>query len=86
MRRPVLPAHNAAAELGFALTAFACGLYDAPLWLIGLATFGMLAYWTWSRRAVLDRLRGRTWMVLSLNAAAVLIAIMAGAYWLGLSI
>lgn len=85
MRRPI-PAHNAAAELGFAILAFGCGLYDAPLWLIGLATFGMLAYWTWSRRAVLDRLRGRTWMVLSINAAAVLIAIMAGAYWLGLNL
>ncbi len=85
MRRPI-PAHNAAAELGFAISAFGCGLYDAPLWLIGLATFGMLAYWTWSRRAVLDRLRSRTWMVLSINAATVLIAIMGGAYWLGLNL
>lgn len=85
MRRPI-PAHNAVTELGFAISAFACGLYDAPVWLIGLATFGMLAYWTWSRRAVLDRLRGRTWMVLSINAATVLIAIMGGAYWLGLNL
>ncbi len=85
MRRPY-PAQTAAAELGFAIAAFGCGLYDAPLWSIGLATFGMLAYWTWSRRAWLNRLRGKAWMVLSINAALVLIAIMGGAYWLGLSI
>lgn len=86
MRARPYPMHVAVAELGFAVTAFACGLYDAPVWLIGLATFGLLAYWSWSRRVLLNRLRGTTWALLSLSATAVLIAIMGGAYWLGLSL
>lgn len=86
MRARPYPMHVAATELGFAVTAFACGLYDAPLALVGLATFGMLAYWSWSRRVLLNRLRGSAWAFLSLSAVAVLIAIMGGAYWLGLSL
>lgn len=71
-------------ELGFAVTAFGCGLYDAPLWATGLAALGMLAYWSWSRRAVLNRLRGATWATVSSVATVAIIAIQAGAYWLGL--
>jgi hypothetical protein len=85
MRARTYPMHVAAAELGFALAGFGCGLYDAPVWLIGLATFGLLAYWSWSRRVLLNRLRWRAWALTSLYATVVLIAIMAGAYWLGLN-
>lgn len=76
----------AAFELGFAVTAFACGLFDAPIWLTGLVVFGMLAYWSWSRRAVLSRLRGRVWASQTTLAVLVIIAIQAGAYWLGLGV
>lgn len=71
-------------DLGFALAAFGCGLYDAPNWMTGLAAFGMLAYWSWTRRTVLNRLRGRAWASQIGVAVAVLIAIIGGAYWLGL--
>ena len=71
-------------ELGFAVTAFGCGLYDSPVWATGLAALGMLAYWSWSRRVVLNRLRGATWATVSAVAAFAIIAIQAGAYWLGL--
>lgn len=71
-------------DLGFAVAAFACGLYDAPSWMTGLAAFGMLAYWSWTRRAVLNRLRGRAWASQIGVAVAVLITIIGGAYWLGL--
>ncbi len=85
MRTRNRPWHgNPAVELGFAITAFACGLFDAPLWLTGLAAAGMLAYWNWSRRVVLNRLRGATWATVSTVATIAIIAIMAGAYWLGL--
>ncbi len=47
----------AACDGGFAIAAFGCGLFDAPLWLTGLVAFAMLAYWSWSRRRVLNRLR-----------------------------
>ncbi len=71
-------------DYGFAIAAFACGLYNAPLWLTGLAAFAMLAYWSWTRRSVLNRLRGAIWMSQISLAIAVLIAILGGAYWLGL--
>jgi len=83
-RRPY-PFATAATELAFALAAFACGLFDAPLWMAGLAAISMLAYWSWSRRLVLNRLRGATWMTASGLGAAVIISITAGAYWLGLA-
>jgi hypothetical protein len=73
-------------DLGFALATFACGLFDAPIWLTGLAAFGMLAYWSWTRRAVLNRLRGAIWASQTSLAIAVLIAILGGAYWLGLGV
>lgn len=73
-------------DLSFAIAAFGCGLFDAPLWLTGLAALGMLAYWTWTRRAVLNRLRGAAWASQTGIAVAVLIAIVAGAYWLGLGV
>lgn len=71
-------------ELAFAVAAFGCGLYDAPAWLAGLAALGMLAYWSWSRRLVLNRLRAAAWATVSTMAAFAIIAIQAGAYWLGL--
>jgi hypothetical protein len=71
-------------DMGFAIAAFGCGLFDAPIWITGLAAFGMLAYWTWTRRAVLRRLRGAVWASQTSLAIAVLIAILGGAYWLGL--
>jgi hypothetical protein len=71
-------------DAGFALAAFACGLFDAPLWLTALVGASMLAYWSWSRRRVLNRLRGATWATQTGLAVIVIIAILAGAYWLGL--
>lgn len=77
---------TALGDLAFAIAAFGCGLFDAPLWLAGLAAFGMLAYWSWTRRAVLNRLRGAAWASQTGLAIAVLLAILAGAYWLGLGV
>lgn len=75
---------NAASELGFALAAFACGLFDAPVWATGLAAVSMLAYWTVTRNSVLNRLRGTTWLTVMAVGLVAIIAIQAGAYWLGL--
>jgi len=75
---------NAVTELGFALAAFACGLFDAPVWVAGLAAISMLAYWTVTRNAVLSRLRGTTWATVMIVGFVAIIAIQAGAYWLGL--
>ena len=69
---------------GFAIAAFACGFFDAPVWLTGLVAASMLAYWSWSRRRVLNRLRGATWATQTGLAVLVIIAILAGSYWLGL--
>jgi hypothetical protein len=71
-------------DLGFALALFACGLFAAPFWLTGLAATGMVAYWGWSRRRTLRRLPGRAWASQTGIALFVIIAIEAGAYWLGL--
>ena len=84
-RRETYPFAVAATELMFALAAFACGLFDAPLWTVGLAAISMLAYWSWSRRVVLNRLRGATWMTWSSLGVVTIISIVAGAYWLGLA-
>ncbi|MFT3729078.1 MAG: hypothetical protein QM759_14740 [Terricaulis sp.] len=82
-RRPS-PLATALGDGGFAIAAFACGLFDAPAWLTGLVAAGMLAYWSWSRRRVLNRLRGATWATQTGFAVMVLIAILVGSYWLGL--
>ena len=74
-RRRTYPFATAATELAFALAAFACGLFDAPLWLTGLAAVSMLAYWSWSRRMVLNRLRGATWMTASGLGAVTIVSI-----------
>lgn len=73
-------------ELGFAIAAFACGLYDAPAGVAGLVCVGMLAYWSLARRAVLNRLPTGTWARITGAAFIVIIAIEAGAYWLGLGV
>ena len=75
----------AACDGGFAVAAFGCGLFDAPLWLTGLVAFAMLAYWSWSRRRVLNRLHGVIWASQTTLAVLVIIAILAGSYWLGLN-
>lgn len=75
---------NAATELGFALAAFACGLFDAPVWLTALAAISMLAYWTVTRNSVLNRLRGATWATVMTLGFVTIISIQVGAYWLGL--
>ena len=75
----------AACDGGFAIAAFGCGLFDAPFWLTGLVAFAMLAYWSWSRRRVLNRLRGAIWASQTTLAVLVIIAILAGSYWLGLN-
>jgi hypothetical protein len=84
-RRASYPIAVAASELAFALAAFACGLFDAPVWLAGLAAVSMLAYWSWSRRLVLARLRGATWVTVSSMGTVTIVSIVAGAYWLGLA-
>lgn len=73
-------------DLGFAITLFACGLFAAPLWLTGLAGAGMVAYWSASRARVLKRLPAKAWARLTGIALFVIIAIEAGAYWLGLGV
>jgi hypothetical protein len=75
---------NAMTELGFALAAFACGLFDAPVWLTALAAISMLAYWTVTRNSVLNRLRGATWATVITLGFVTIISIQVGAYWLGL--
>ena len=85
MRRRHYSFANAATELGFALAAFACGLFDAPVWLTALAAISMLAYWTLTRNSVLNRLRGATWATVMAVGFVAIIAIQAGAYWLGLA-
>lgn len=72
-------------DLAFALAIFACGLFGAPFWLTGLAAAGMLAYWSASRARVLKRLPEKAWARLVGLALLVIIAIEAGAYWLGLA-
>jgi len=75
---------NAAIELCFALAAFACGLFDAPVWLSALAAISMLAYWTVTRNSVLNRLRGATWATVMTLGFVTIISIQVGSYWLGL--
>ena len=75
---------NAATELSFALAAFACGLFDAPVWLTALAAISMLAYWTVTRNSVLNRLRGATWATVVTLGFVTIISIQVGSYWLGL--
>ena len=75
---------NAVSELSFALAAFACGLFDAPVWLTALAAVSMLAYWTVTRNSVLNRLRGATWATVMTLGFVTIISIQVGAYWLGL--
>lgn len=86
MRARPYPLAVALTELGFAIAAFACGLYAAPLWLAGLAWFGMVAYWSHTRRHMLESMRGAAWALNAAGALAVLIAIQTGAYWLGLGL
>ncbi|OQW58142.1 MAG: hypothetical protein A4S17_12080 [Proteobacteria bacterium HN_bin10] len=74
-----------AAETGFAIAAFGCGLFDAPIWLAGLAATGMLVYWAATRNRILNRLRGAAWATVMIVGLAAVIAIQAGAYWLGLA-
>ena len=85
MRQRSYPLSTAAAELAFAIAAFGCGLFNAPLWVAGLAAVSMLAYWSWSRRLVLNRLRGAAWATVTTVGSIAIIAIVAGAYWLGLA-
>ncbi len=73
-------------DLAFAIAVFACGLYNAPLWMTGLAGAGMVAYWGATRRKVLKRLPAKAWARLTGVALFVIIAIEAGAYWLGLGL
>lgn len=86
MRRQNYDFTTAAVESGLAIALFGCGLFDAPIWLTGLAAAAMLAYWGWSRRLVLNRLRGASWAMASAFASIAIIAIVAGAYWLGLAV
>jgi hypothetical protein len=86
MRRQPYDFTTAATELGLAIALFGCGLFDAPIWLTGLAAAAMLAYSGWSRRLVLNRLRGASWAMATAFATLAIIAIVAGAYWLGLEV
>ena len=83
-RRPSLT--RFAAELGFLAAAFLCGVLDAPVWIAVLVAFAMLAYWSWTRRVALNRLRGAQWAAQTAIAIAVMIIVLASAYWLGLAL
>jgi hypothetical protein len=83
-RRPNV--RNAAMELGFVAAAFGCGLANAPFWAVAMVAFVTLAYWSWSRRVALNRLRGAQWAVQSAIAITLIIIVLAGAYWLGLAL
>lgn len=76
----------AAGDLAFAIAAFACGLFSAPLELTVLAALGMVGFWLTSRRPILDRLRGPVFFKISALAIGVLLTILSGAYWLGLGV
>lgn len=78
--------YTASADGGFALAAFGCGYADAPVWIAALVSIAMLAYWSWSRRRVLNRLSGAVWATQTGLAVSVIIAILVGAYWLGLGV
>jgi predicted alpha/beta hydrolase len=73
-------------DLGCALGLFACGLYGASAWMTGLASLGMAAYWSASRRRVLKRLPPKARASQTGLALSVITAIAAGAYWLGLGL
>ncbi len=83
-RRPNLS--NAAFEFGFVLAALVCGLGGAPFWVAGIVAFAMLAHWSWSRRIALNKLKLGQWAKRSLISVVVIIAVLAGAYGLGLAI
>ena len=84
VRRHYYSFANAASELGFALAAFACGLFDAPIWIAALAAVSMLVYWAVTRNSVLNRLRGATWATVMTLGFVTIISIQVGSYWLGL--
>ncbi|QGZ93917.1 hypothetical protein DSM104635_00731 [Terricaulis silvestris] len=44
----------------------------------------MLAYWSWTRRVLLNRMRGAVWATATIMGVVTIISIIAGAYWLGL--
>jgi hypothetical protein len=52
--------------------------------MAGLAAVSMLVYWAMTRKTVLNRLRGTTWATVVTVGLVAIIAIQAGAYWLGL--
>lgn len=83
-RRPNLT--NAAFEFGFVIAALICGVAGAPFWAAAMVAFAMLAHWSWTRRVALNKLRMGDWAVRSLISVAVIIAVLAGAYGLGLAI
>jgi hypothetical protein len=73
-------------DLGFAIALFACGLFGASASVTGLAGGAMIAYWSVSRRRVLKRLPQQALIGQMGAALGVIIAIAAGAYWLGLGV
>ncbi len=73
-------------DLGFAVALFACGLFAASASVTGLAAGAMIAYWSVSRRRVLKRLPQQALITQMGTALGVVIAIAAGAYWLGLGV
>jgi hypothetical protein len=80
-RRPSLV--RFAIESGFILAGFLCGVFAAPNWVTGLVAFVLLAYWMWTRRLALSQLRGARLAVQTAIAIAVLIIVLAAAFWLG---
>ena len=82
-RRPNLS--SAAVEIGFIVAAFICGVFDAPVWVAGLVAFAMLAYWSWTRRVALNRMKPARWATQTALATTVMIVVLAAAYWLGLA-
>jgi uncharacterized membrane protein YeiB len=77
---------NAAIEIGFVLAALLCGVLGAPFWVAGIVAFALLVHWSWSRRVALNKLKLGQWALQSLISVVVIIAVLAGAYGLGLAI
>ncbi len=83
-RRPNLGA--AGADLAFAALAFVAGYLGAAVWFAGLIALGAAIVWAWLRRATLANMDPARLAASTAVALAVLVVVLGGAYWLGLSL
>jgi AmiR/NasT family two-component response regulator len=79
-------ATNAATELAFVAAAGVLGWLRAPLYLVGLLTVAMVAYWMWNRRAGLKKIADKGIVQLAASSAVslgLIFVFLALAYGLG---